>query len=233
MNIEKIYNERFALKKRIYRAVLPVYLRGFIQKLRGKQFYKPYFDEYECIFIHIPKSAGQSVCDSLFGDRYPGHWKISDYEWENPRKCENYFKFCFVRNPYSRLVSAYNYLKEDTQSPIDRYFQQKVLVDYSNFEDFVKRGLMVPEVLSYIHFVPQVEFMKNMNGRVSMDFIGKVESLSDDYKYVSHKLGMSDSSLKFINSSKSVDIDTYYDEEMKKVVQNIYSEDFQLLGYDV
>ena len=73
-----------------------------------------------CIFFHIPKTAGVAVCDGLFGNRGPGHMdveiaKVVFGKW----RFQSFFKFCFVRNPWDRLVSAFHYLRHGRpDSPI-------------------------------------------------------------------------------------------------------------------
>src|SRR5690606_40928304 len=37
-------------------------------------------DYYKCIFVHIPKNAGLSVCYTLFGNTGGSHRKIVDYQ---------------------------------------------------------------------------------------------------------------------------------------------------------
>ena len=44
--------------------------------MRGSSFYLPKFHELRTIFLHIPKSAGTSLGEALFGTGRTGH-----FEW--------------------------------------------------------------------------------------------------------------------------------------------------------
>ena len=71
------------------------------------------FDNYRCIFIHVPKTGGMSVRKTLFtkSDLYP-HLTIRDYQsLLSEQEVGSYYKFAFVRNPWDRLVSAYSFLR--------------------------------------------------------------------------------------------------------------------------
>ena len=82
--------------------------------------------EHKCIFIHVPKCAGESIETALMGrpnwesddpnyaslglpdDSKIGqdkHYTIS--QWKDHINFTNYFKFSFVRNPWDRVYSAY------------------------------------------------------------------------------------------------------------------------------
>lgn len=67
-------------------------------------------DEMGCIFVHIPKAAGTSVAHGLFG-RGVGHKSIYEYRKIFGADFQEYFKFAVVRNPFSRVVSAYESLR--------------------------------------------------------------------------------------------------------------------------
>src|SRR6185312_6788568 len=70
------------------------------------------FDETRSIFVHIPKTGGVSLTNSLYGNRAGRHATLGTYQVVFPaRAFYSYFKFAFVRNPWDRLYSAYRYLQ--------------------------------------------------------------------------------------------------------------------------
>ena len=71
------------------------------------------FHETQTIFIHIPKTAGISIINAIYGDvSLSGHRSYYfntvalDIQFRN-----TYFSFAFVRNPFERLYSSYLFLK--------------------------------------------------------------------------------------------------------------------------
>ena len=85
------------------------------------------------LFIHIPKTAGTSICKA-FGVFTRGHASIKKFP-ANIR--HHYFKFCFVRNPYDRLVSSYFYLKANGSNHIDKADNERFLISHDTFKDFI------------------------------------------------------------------------------------------------
>ena len=62
------------------------------------------FKNLNCIFFHIPKPAGLSVSNALFGDVKWGHRNVSFYKSHYGEILFNsFYKFCFVRNPYDNI----------------------------------------------------------------------------------------------------------------------------------
>src|SRR5258706_16293188 len=91
-----------------FRTFRPAKFAG-LQKKRGP------FDEHRCIFVHIPKCAGNSVTKSLsqFGGFDCGHTNLKRFQiMFGPEEFNRYFKFAFVRNPYDRLFSAFLFMKK-------------------------------------------------------------------------------------------------------------------------
>lgn len=221
----------FSVKK--FKSVTPKLLREPIQRLRGKSIYHSYYNEHKCIFIHIPKAAGQSVSLALFNDKHPGHWSITDFEWENKGKLNKYYKFTIVRNPWDRLVSAYHYLKNTTPYEADKSFARKNLSEFESFESFVLNGLERPEVLNWVHFRPQISFLKNEAGKLDINFIGRLENLTTDFRVITEELQMNGISLPDkTNVSQRDSYKLYYTEEMIDIVRRVYNDDVNEFDYE-
>lgn len=66
------------------------------------------------MFFAVPKTASQSVTKLLregFGGEYHGNY----HNVVIPADCLSYYKFCTVRHPYSRAVSLYFHIKNDSR----------------------------------------------------------------------------------------------------------------------
>ncbi len=193
------------------------------------------FDQYRCIYIHIPKTAGLSVSKSLFGNAAGGHRKLEIYQIAfSKREFDSYFKFTFVRNPWDRLVSAYYYLKNGGINDRDRIWAKRNLSSYVDFDSFVKGWVNRRNIEAHIHFIPQFRFICEPGSYTpKVDFIGYFENLEEDFCYVQKRLGL-DSSLMHFNKTidKQKDYNEYYTEATKEIVAKVYRKDIQLFGYD-
>ena len=193
------------------------------------------FDELRCIFVHIPKCAGMSVNISLFGRSVGGHLPLSYYRHLYSRaEFEGYFKFTFVRNPYDRLVSAYQFLRQGGMNEGDQAFAQRHLAALPDFESFVLRGLPQAEVRAYFHFAPQWDFVALPWGRrPAVDFIGRFESLDQDFQAVAQRLGRP-VSLASENRTpgRALGYRESFSPAMRRVVERIYGRDLRAFHYD-
>jgi len=143
------------------------------------------------------------------------------------------FVFAFVRNPFSRLLSAYLYMLK--QRP---YVHQSVVEDgkkyaapYAGFRDFVLRGVGSGHVLEQVHCKPQVSWISWSDGRVLTDFLGKYEALQADFDEVCRRLGWPFRKLPVTNWTLHKAYREYYDGEMARTVAKAYERDFEVGGY--
>jgi len=192
------------------------------------------YDENRCIFIHIPKTAGISVNQSLFGNLGGGHKTVKTYKRIfGPITYRKYFTFTFVRNPYSRILSAYTYLKKGGISNNDKKWANLNLSGISSFDDFVKTWLNEKSIWSYTHFKPQYYFLCDASCIPDVDFVGKFEKLNQDFKFVCNKIGL-DKELSFYNKS-SLNYDTWlnnYSDEALAKIYYLYAKDFNIFNYE-
>lgn len=192
------------------------------------------FDRMKCIFVHIPKCAGVSMCKSLFGNLGGGHQTASHYRLAfDYDEYSNYFKFTVVRNPWDRLVSAFKFLKAGGFNSQDRLWAEKNLAQFHDFESFVLGWVSKENIWNYYHFRPQYHYICDCRGRLDVDFVAYFETLGEDFKGIVDRLGVS-ASLEFLNkgASEGANYTDYYNEITKEIVRDVYSRDVELLEYD-
>lgn len=180
-----------------------------------------------CIFFHIPKTAGLAVSNALFNNRAAGHIDVETAKvlvgvWRFPY----FFKFCFVRNPWDRLVSAYHYLRKGhPTSPIAH-----TLMRGASFAEFVTETLRSPAVARELHIRPQCSFVVDSRGELVVDFVGRFEHLERDFETVARRLGQA-RKLEAHNQSLHQDYESYYDDQTQKIVADFYRQDIELFNY--
>jgi len=200
--------------------------RDYVYSLKG-------FDELECIFIHIPKSAGVSVNRELFGNLGGAHRSVRTYKRVfGPATFKKYYKFTFVRNPYSRLLSAYRFLKRGGFCDVDKQWAEENLGQYNSFQEFVHGWLTDKSVLTYNHFRPQFMYLCDRSFEPEVDFIGHFETIDQDFEKVCLRLNVSRELKKYNQGPEKEDHWSFFytDKELKKVYK-IYRKDFELFGY--
>lgn len=211
------------------KSLIPMSLRYQLMELRGRSIYNDYADDCQCIFIHIPKAAGTSISRTLF-DKGSRHIPYFEYEKANRKKFQRYFKFAFVRNPWDRLVSTYFFLKKGGLNEMDKVWAEKNLAEYDSFDSFVREWVTEENVWSWIHFKPQHYFICDDDMNIRIDYVGRMENLADDFKYITKKIDC-DVKLEVINKSDHEHYSRYYSDETRLIVENSYLQDIELFNY--
>lgn len=188
-------------------------------------------DDKRAIFIHTPKAAGTSIALSVFGE-LPYHYTGTDYIAIFGRETfDAYFTFSFVRNPWDRLVSAYEYLSRGGWDEKDRAWVDTHLAPYADFTDFVRRGLRQRAVREFMHFRPQRQFVCDWRGRLLVDYLGYFETITTDFEAICRRLGV-DATLTHTNRSTAADYREKYTDETRRLVGEHYAADIRAFGYD-
>lgn len=149
------------------------------------------------------------------------------------------FKFCFVRNPYTRLLSAYlDKIKKDT--PIQKNFFSFIEKKYSKVVDKVDFNYFVEVVCEQRHqqMNPhwRTQYYQTLSNQINYDFIGKFESFDADFLAVLQKIDLK--AEKFISHWKqhatnaNESIADYYNSRLFNMVKEKFSIDFDFFGYD-
>lgn len=149
--------------------------------------------KYKCIFIHIQGTGGSSIEQAVHGKDW---WEVrpdtkhirastakriySDY-WDE------YFKFGFVRNPWSRLLSLSRF---PSQTGVT--INNKVTPPTINLDKYLEK---FPDCEIDPRSASNHDRDDILEGGVYMsllgqelDFIGKLENIKEDFSYISDKI---------------------------------------------
>jgi len=190
------------------------------------------------IFIHINKTAGTSVVNSLkpFVESYIArrkrkcvdqHKSINDMLNEETK---HYFKFAFVRNSWDRFLSLYKYRIKTNQTNLKN--------NPISFKEWAKRihekdpiYYNVTNKLQLRVLSTQLGWIKNKDGEIVTDFIGRFENLQKDFDIICDKIGIPHQQLPHKNKSKHKHYTEYYDDETRQIVAEKYAKDIEYFNY--
>lgn len=191
--------------------------------------------KYNYIYIHIPKTGGNGILKSLFGQGGTGHKRLLDYYKYDKARFNRSYKFTVVRHPYDRFVSAFYYLKSGGISDIDVNVFKKALVEYDDVNEFIEElqvnSLLYFNVFNYIHFKSQSFFLSGEIFAKSIDFIGRQEEMGAAFDEIKKHLDV-DPSLELKRSNKTPPYDKELTDKSKRFLYMTYMEDFFAFGYD-
>jgi len=193
--------------------------------------YKRFMHKYKCIFIHIPKNAGTSVL-TAFGDKQGRkHAKWFDFYESNELFFKRYHKFAIVREPLSRLFSAYNYVVNGgNKSAGDIALKQYIDSRCEDFEGFINNVLTYDFIMLQPLFQPQYLYVFDRQYKRVVDTLLKYETLQSDWRALSLECGFP-KSLPFVNSSSSGEAKIDISDSAYTKILEFYHLDFKLLGY--
>ena len=185
------------------------------------------------IFIHIPKTSGNSlslflkdfidnvvilrssnmgenqgisiICEKTKKDIK--HENITYYRNAYGEKIKNYFKFTIVRNPYDRILSFYFWSKGKK----DQVFNRNEFINFIKNNDSFQHKY-IDNTFHIIYFENLIDELKNIECfKDIVDF--------DNYPTLN---ASSNSKKNYIK---------IFDKELKDLVFNKYKKDFELFGY--
>lgn len=209
--------------------------------------------KYNYIYIETPKVACSTIKRTL------QKIELNDLEFNNlhdrnfsplirPSQVKNLdrfidnlkpFKFCFVRNPYTRLLSAYlDKIKKST--PIKNEFTNYIEKNYSRIVNEIDFDLFVNIVCEQStkqmnrHW--RIQYYQTLSNNISYDFIGKFEKFDDDFLFLLEKIkpGTKQFIASWQNHATNANqvISQYYNPTLIETVKEKFAIDFEFFNYD-
>ena len=212
------------------------------------------FFKKKIIFVHIPRSGGTTIEKTLwksefnsefsfdmndekhllqgfineYGNKYQSdglqHLTLNNIENIYPQESKKFFKFSFIRNPFSRIASAYCEIMQYRKDLRD------FLVIYK--DSSFKKFLQLIKKNHHTHWMPMNKFFP----KKSLNFIGKFESFGNDLDNLGKLINIEFSKRNFSDSgnfSQEANYLTFYeDKENIELVSEIYQEDLNRFDYN-
>lgn len=188
-----------------------------------KDIIEMFLDKGIC-FIHIPKNGGSSVVDALYGAGIPHHSAL--YHSVVHGKIFNRMpSFAIWRDPVSRFVSSYFYLRDYSSFPADREFASRLYGNtdspLSLIDKMMEDEVLAQEILRWPHFSPQYSFVTDLSGKVMVDWIADISCMDT----VSRELSRLTNRNIVIGRKNEGKRTSYKDEEFSSKVRSLYPKD--------
>lgn len=164
------------------------------------------------------------------------HMKAKDlkYIWNelfpNPKKqFDDYFKFTIVRNPWARRVSQWEFIKSkaknDSLATFKGYCYSVMKDCHGSFTKFLLKSSKLDQ---------QVNWIKDDNGNIILDYIAKLEDLQNGVNHICNKIDIDVKELPHINQSVTgkKHYSEYYTKKMVDFLADIYADDIAEFNYD-
>lgn len=209
--------------------------------------------KYNFLFVHIAKTGGTSVraalaplrwrdplywpaflCSRLshltghrIASKLPRHAKVIAAKEMLPHEVfEKLFKFAFVRNPWDLQVSSWHHIRRE---------RPHLLKGIEDFSTFI-RWKLDPERPYQYHIDTSIElqsdYLKDLSGRIIVDFIGRYENLQEDFNQVCRTIGIAPKQLPHKRQAKDrSDYRKYYTDEIAELVARHFKPDIEAFGY--
>lgn len=188
-------------------------------------------------FIHIPKTAGSSITKLLDMGKSENFFEVNyrayvfDGVSYSPQhltpallgslvpEWDSYTTFCFTRHPYAKAVSEYYWLRKDVDKRKVRFFWEPL------FRRWIRTQLALKDM---DHKLPQ------SNYTAGCQHVFKFEDLHEKWSEISKVMGVAeDAELPrlVVGRQNSERIAATLSPKTKAMIQELYPEDFEPLGY--
>ena len=183
-------------------------------------------NEQSYIWFRIAKCGTRSVTNI-----FRNHTDI-DQEGYNfkqfPYDYGKYFKFAIVRNPWPRMLSCYmNKIVEKVHTESRDSIRFTLNIQKPSFKEFLKIVTTEDNISKDLHWAT----FHDTAPLNELDFIGKLESLQEDFDVICDKIGIPRQELPHKNKSNHKHYTEYYDDEARQIVAEKYAKDIEYFGY--
>ncbi|NOR88059.1 MAG: hypothetical protein GQ527_10650 [Bacteroidales bacterium] len=183
------------------------------------------------IYIHIPRTAGNAVITALEAndniDLVRHDLRDPEYKFYKQQPLSGDQVLSFVRDPFSRAYSAYNFLKNGGLHEPDAFDSYLLGLNHLSFEEFILERLEDASKWQ-IHFIPQSRWILGAEDPK----IYKFENISSEFDRMCLENELESNTLQQINKA-SYDFPDHLNirKKAKRIIKKVYKDDFKMFGY--
>lgn len=181
--------------------------------------------EKKLIYIHIPKTGGTSVEKVLFDrENSSEHVPIQYYKEYYPQYYADFYIVTFVRNPYTRMISVYNYYRAggNKKGALD----QKLAEAFRRINSLDVFVDLFDYMKNLLHLKRQIDFI---GAAYRVDWIGRFETFNEDLQTLIVKFNIPRQIVHYRSAEYPDDI--MVTKKFLEFVDEYYNEDFERFGY--
>ena len=176
-------------------------------------------DEHKFVFLRNPKTASRSISQTL--KQNFNVCEIGPYHSQNiPKKYLNYYIFFAVRNPYTRMISAWQHIcNVRNLSPEKFTFDKAFEINSIMTRHFTERKELVDSWWSQSYVIDKL--------KANVIFYENLENDFNNLYFVNKKI-----TLPCLGKQNYGDWNKYYSLEEEIKIRRCFKKDFNTLYYD-
>jgi hypothetical protein len=209
--------------------------------------------DYNCIYIHIPKTAGNSIAEALdtlpatavfdlpdtglydpdieLPDIHrPKHIKAHELRSAIGQEAwEQFFTFAFVRNPWDLMVSSYNWwLQKASKWPAYQPIVAEIR-EMDGFTGFMASRLGARQINEMEGNIS--DWITDRSGNILMDYVARFEALEESWDVICDRMDVPLIPLPHENKSERSHYRTYYNQVTRQQIADRFSWSIEKFGY--
>lgn len=187
-------------------------------------------------FIALPKNKWN---DAINNFRIP----LGEYDYKrmlfakkylySDKEFDKMFKFVIVRNPYDRAVSSWLYCTQN-------HWKWIILNNLSKKQAFQVFLEKLPKIWkekrdrhTATHTSPVIPDITDDSGNMLVDYIGKLENIDKDFKYICQEIGLPLRDFPVVHfSGRKTKYRNFYNIKSRKLVEKYYQQDIKIFKYE-
>ena len=155
--------------------------------------------------------------NSTYLDQHDTLKTLNDYLNKKKLNINDYFKFSFMRNPWERRVSQYQYAKRMAMVTGSDWAMR---ISSMSFHEFITQ-----------RNDSQLNWVSDKKDNIAVDFLGSGRNLQEDFNIICDQIKITKQELPHKNATKHKHYTEYYNDETRQIVAEKCAKDIQYFNY--